>query len=118
MQEKLIEELYDFRMVYNAALFNEWAEQKSFDGGINYHNDKTKFDVHKSWKYSDGEFCFGGSCFIVMADLPTGQISNHYKWKYWDLFKIPEKEKANIWDGHTSEDVINRLKQFLQINNK
>lgn len=40
-----------------------------------------------------------------MAELPTGQISNHYEMKDWDLFNIPEKEKANMWDGHSPQDV-------------
>ena len=93
-------ELYEFRKVYNAALFNEWAK---FD--IPYYS------VHKSWKHFDGDLCFGGGWFIVVAVLPTGQISNHYEAKDWDLFKIPETEKALFeFDGHTSQDVINRLK--------
>ena len=44
-----------------------------------------------------------------MADLPTGQISNHYEERYWNLFKIPEKEVADKWDGHSDVDVQNRL---------
>jgi predicted nucleic-acid-binding Zn-ribbon protein len=90
-------ELYEFRKAYNVALFNEWAMQN-------------KYDVHKSWKHNDGEECFGGGWFIVVAVLPSGQISNHYEAKDWDLFKIPEEEKAkHPFDGHTGEDVINRL---------
>ena len=92
-------ELYEFRKAYNVALFNEWGK---FD--IPY------YDVHKSWKHNDGELCFGGGWFIVVAVLPTGQISNHYEAKDWDLFKIPEVEKAKYeFDGHTGQDVINRL---------
>ena len=92
------DELYEFRMVYNAALFNEWAK----DG---------KYSVHKSMCHYDGEECFGGGWFIVIANLPTGQISNHYKIENWDLFKIPSFDKAQCkFDGHTSEDVIKRLK--------
>lgn len=37
---------------------------------------------------------FGGDWFIVIAELPTGQISNHYRVEDWNLFDIPEKEKA------------------------
>jgi hypothetical protein len=92
-------ELYEFRKVYNAALFNEWAKF-----------DIPDYDVHKSWKHNDGELCFGGGWFIVVAVLPTGQISNHYEAKDWDLFKIPEVEKAKYeFDGHTSADVLARL---------
>ncbi len=93
-------ELYQFRMLFNAVLFNEWAEQG-------------RYDVHKSIKHNDGELCFGGGWFVVMADLPTGQISNHYELKDWDLFKIQTKEKANKWDGHSSRDVAKRLKKLL-----
>lgn len=93
-------ELYEFRVVYNAALFNEWALQN-------------KYEVHKSWLHHDGELCFGGGWFIVSAMLPTGQISNHYSSEYWDLFKIPETETALFpFDGHTSQDVLNRLENI------
>jgi len=103
-------ELYEFRKVYNAVLFNEWGKiyNGKFEEGI--MDFKPKYDVHKSWKHNDGELCFGGGWFIVLAMLPSGQISNHYKAGDWDLFKIPEVEKAKYpFDGHTSEDVIERL---------
>ena len=92
-----IQELYEFRKAYNAALFNEWALLG-------------KYSVHKSQRHGDGEPCFGGGWFIVMATPPTGQISNHYEMKDWDLFKCDERERAVIWDGHTSTDVLERLK--------
>jgi len=89
-------ELYEFRKIYNAVLFNEWTS----DG---------KYQIHKSKKHSDGEECFGGGWFIVMATLPTGQISNHYELKDWDLFDCQERELADKWDEHTSQDVLTRL---------
>ncbi len=102
------EELYEFRKVYNAALFNEWTIDRLVGSNI---VSTPKYDVHKSWKHSDGELCFGGGWFIVVAVLPTGQISNHYEAKDWDLFRIPETEKAKYeFDGHTSADVLNRLR--------
>lgn len=91
-------ELYYYRMLYNAAFFNllpkEW--------------------VHKSKRHHDGEECFGGGWFIVMANLPTGQISNHYELKDWDLFQIPEKKIADEWDGHTPQEAAERLHKYLQ----
>ena len=93
-------ELYEYRMLYNAALFNEFAKQ-----GL--------YDVHKSRKHSDGEIPFGDSnWFIVMAELPTGQISNHYEMKDWDKFQIPERPLANKWDEHSPRDVAERLTSF------
>ena len=106
------DELYEFRKMYNAVLFNEWATQSvgfNKDGSI-----KSKFDVHKSWRHNDGELCFGGGWFIVSAMLPTGLISNHYKEKDWDLFKVPEVEKALYeFDGHTPQEVLIRLKNLI-----
>ena len=91
-------ELYYYRMLYNAAFFNllpkEW--------------------VHKSKKHHTGEECFGGGWFIVMANLPTGQISNHYELKDWGLFQVPEKEYADEWDGHTPQEAAERLYKYLQ----
>jgi len=107
-------ELYEFRKVYNAALFNEWAEnlETSSDFGQALFN-VPKYNVHKSWRHSDGELCFGGGWFIVSAMLPTGLISNHYKAEDWDLFKIPEVDKALFeFDGHTGSDVLERIKNL------
>lgn len=94
-------ELYEFRKLYNAALFNEWSFYE-------VHN------VHKSKKHHDGEDCFGGGWFIVMAITSHGQISNHYELKDWDLFHCEERERADEWDGHTSQDVIKRLTQIAK----
>ena len=97
-------ELYDYRKAYNAAFFNELAKQ-----GL--------YDVHKSKRHSDGTIPFDDeNWFIVQAELPTGQISNHYEMKDWDLFNIPEKENANPYDGHTPQDVAKRLRDFLSLN--
>ena len=91
-------ELYEFRKMYNAALFNEWAAQG-------------RYEVHKSHRHNDGKLCFGNpDWFIVVAILPTGQISNHYKLKDWDLFKCEETKTAKYpFDGHTPKDVLQRL---------
>ena len=93
-------ELYAFRKAYNAALFNELAANG-------------KCSVHKSWRHYDGELCFGGGWFIVVAMLPSGQISNHYEAKDWDLFKVPATERAMFpFDGHTGADVVARLSSY------
>ena len=90
-------ELYRYRMLYNAAFFNLLPKQL----------------VHKSKRHHDGEECFGGGWFIVMANLPTGQISNHYELKDWDLFQMPEKEVADEWNGHTPQEAADRLHEYL-----
>lgn len=98
-------ELYEQRMLYNAALFNEWFLHR-------------EHDVHKSVRHSDGNLCFGdliesGGYFIVVATLPTGQISQHYKLEAWNLFRIPERPLPAVWDGHTPAEAIQRLQEFL-----
>lgn len=103
------EELYEFRKMYNAALFNEWAGDYNYAKGIN----EVEYDVHKSWRHNDGELCFGGGWFVVMAMLPAGQITNHYKAEDWDLFRIPEEPTAKYaYDWHTSQDVLDRLRSL------
>ena len=94
-------ELYEYRMQYNAALFNEWALQK-------------KYKVHKSWRHADNstEPIFGGGWFIVMAELPTGQISNHYESHDWDKFQIPVTPTAHAFDGHTPQQALDRIAQL------
>lgn len=105
-------ELYEFRKIYNAVLFNEWAKQKTLNP-FGHPSTIPKYDVHKSWRHEDGELCFGGGWFVVIAVLPSGQISNHYEAKDWELFEIPSYEKAIYpFDGHTPQDVITRLKKL------
>lgn len=71
-------------------------------------------EVCKSRRHSDGEKCFGSDdWFIVMAMLPTGQVSNHYESKYWDLFDVPERETSFEYDGHTPNEAADRLEQYL-----
>lgn len=95
-------ELYRYRMLYNAAFFNMLSRH-------------TSIPVVKSHRHGDGELCFGGGWFIVMAQLPTGQVSNHYEDRFWELFNLPEAEKAPEWDGHTPNDAADRLESFLEM---
>jgi hypothetical protein len=92
-----MDELYDYRMLYHAAAVNAWV-----------------WSTVKSWRHSDGEPCFGGGWFIVVTDLPTGQISNHYKAEYWDLFQVPEAVIPPKYDGHTPQIAAERLREWLQ----
>lgn len=98
-------ELYRYRLLYNAAFFNELAKLG-------------KVEVCKSHKHYDGEECFGGGWFIVMAELPTGQVSNHYENKDWDLFNVPELETSFEWDGHTPNEAADRIEAYLKQINK
>jgi hypothetical protein len=118
------DEIYNFRKLYNALLFNEWAMQIKMETAFSKDASgrtkqivvakSNKYDVHKSIRHHNGELCFGGGWFVVIAILPSGQITNHYEMKDWDLFKIPEVEKAKYeFDGHTSQDVVERMLNLL-----
>lgn len=100
------DELYEFRMLYHAAFVNAWLENvpDGLEGPV----------TTKSLRHSDGELCFGGGWFIVVTELPTGQISNHYETKHWDLFKVPAVERPQTYDGHTASDVVFRLRAYLE----
>ena len=95
-----MDELYRYRMLYNAMFANLFASQ---GGG-----------VHKSWRHADGELCFGGGWFIVTMQLPTGQVSNHYKAEHWDAFRVPERDHAAEWDGHTPEVAAERMERYVK----
>ena len=88
-----MDELYEYRMLYNALAANALAHL-----------------AVKSWRHSDGELCFGGGWFVVYLNLPTGQVSNHYKAEHWDLFNVPEEDTAPEYDGHTPAEAAERLK--------
>ena len=101
----LTSELYEFRMLYNAIAFNEL-----------YKNGE--IEVYKSKRHYGGEYCFDGEWFVVVAILPTGQITNHYHIDNWDLFNIPIKKKvSHKFDNHTPQDVIKRIKNYLILSN-
>ena len=100
-------ELYEFRKLYNALLFNQWARLG-------------KYNVVKSYRHSDGKFCFDSykEWFIVVAQTPFGQISNHYTSDKWDLFNVESVDKAPEFDGHTTQDVIERMQKTIEAENK
>lgn len=78
---------YDERMHLVAAL------ARLFPSGI---RDTDSPDWSPGWK----------GC--VYIDLPTGQISYHYHTRHAALFRdLPAYNQA--WDGHTKDDVHDRL---------
>jgi hypothetical protein len=82
-----------------------------------YHHRATLFSVicnmfpDKAWKsklHDTGDMFEG--MFIVGIETPEGQATYHYDIEpYWDMFKVKEFEKAPAWDGHTSDEAIERI---------
>lgn len=89
--------------------FNQLYHQRAilFATIVNENKDK----AWKSFKHSDGHYCFdeGGEMFIVGIDTPKGSYTYHYHKKYWDYFNCKELECGKVWDGHTEEDVTRLL---------
>ena len=85
-------DLYTQRLYLTAALFN-WHSAIAY----------------KTRRHADGSEPFGGGWFYVEIDTPDGPYGYHYENQFWDLFDIPERDKAREWDGHTSKDVARLL---------
>ena len=62
----------------------------------------------KSFRHSDGTFEEGW--FIAGLETPYGQITYHQKMEYWNLFDVKVLDKAPFYDGHTQDQVLERLK--------
>lgn len=81
-------DLYEQRLYLTAALFNDHPEL-----------------AYKTHRHADGSEPFGGGWFYVEIKTPEGPYGYHYENQFWDLFDIPESDKAREWDGYTSKDV-------------
>ena len=70
----------------------------------------------KSWRsklHSDGTMFDGW--FIAGIDTDFGQATYHLPIRLWELFgSIKELDRAPEWDGHTSDDVIIRIRKSAQ----
>lgn len=93
-------ELYQYRMLYNVHTLHAF--------------NAVGWEVTRSWKHSDGETCFGGGWFVVHAETPAGQITNHYAAEHWHLFGgITEALTAPEWDRHTPSEAAQRLEAAI-----
>jgi len=68
-------------------------------------------NAYKSRLHYDGSI-YGGY-FIAGCDLCPGVIACHLPTSMWDLCPAHEIERAPEWDGHTSNDVYDRLRDWL-----
>ena len=68
--------------------------------------------VWRSKLHSDGS-SFEGWFILGMNKKPGEQITYHLPESYWkELDWVETLEQAPEWDGHTSADVLNRLKDL------
>ena len=80
------DELYYHRMILTLVICKQ-NKDRAFKS--KQHHDGTMFD----------------DSFIVGLLTPYGQYTYHYNLKYWDMFDIPELNKAPEYDGHKPEDI-------------
>ncbi len=106
------EELYEHRIVIYIELCKWMFTLSVWHSEISEFLDYEKRGVWKSKKHSDGSEW--GGWFILGIGYESGrQITYHLPISKWnDCGEIPEIEKAPEWDGHTSADVLERLKQL------
>ena len=73
-----------------------------------------------SWvakKHNDGTMYNGW--FIAGMNLPTGSVTYHLPESMWKLMgSIKKLLLAPEWDGHTPLDVVNRLKEWIEMEGK
>lgn len=92
-------ELYEHRHALFALIVNIAAEN-----GM-------EASAWKTWRNQEGEKWDGW--FIAGLDTFYGQISYHMPAEWWDRVIAPEIERNANYDGHTSKDVLNRLRAML-----
>jgi len=90
-------ELYKHRI----HLFIALCKSLQAHNTISWKSIKSK--LHYDWTSFDW-------WFIIQLKTPKWQISYHLPNEYWDKCNFIETvEKANEWDWHTSNDVLDRL---------
>lgn len=106
-----MDELYDHRITLFVALCMSLAVYKALPDSYS----EIDYGVWRSKRHSDGELCFGNENWFVMGiGKEAGkQITYHLPIERWDECSFAEElETAPEFDGHTSEDVLNRLKEI------
>lgn len=99
-------ELYEHRI----ALFIALCKRLSCLPG----DFKTPYDsmVWRSLKHSDGTV-WDGWFILGIGVEPETQITYHLPFSKWDECRFAHTLiQAPEWDGHTSDDVLKRLKRF------
>ena len=86
-------ELYRHRIALFCALCNLLPEL-SFKS-------KKHYDEENDPMFNDS--------FIVGINTPKGIATYHIKLKYWEMFVIPELERAPKYDSYSSDDVVDRI---------
>lgn len=101
-------ELYEHRYVLFIALCKEVlrAERKSVSEGALQYGTR----VYKAQRNADGTKWDGWFLLVLYTMSSQEQISYHLPIKYWNEVDCIEFDINPKFDGHTSKDVLERLK--------
>ena len=93
------DQLYRHRIILFCALCNllpeiSWKSKKHYD-----EENDPMFD----------------DSFIAGINTPLGVATYHIKLKYWDLFNVPEIEKAPKYDNYSDDEVIARVLSLSEL---
>jgi hypothetical protein len=107
-------ELYEHRI----TLFIALCKALKFTPIMVSEDGKTELDNSSPWRskrHSDGEFAFGGNWFVLgMFKTKHRQITYHLPIDRWEKTNFAETlDKAPDFDGHTSGDVLIRIKNLF-----
>lgn len=94
------DELYEHRHLLYLSLIASESQHGTF---------AWKSKLHEDGSFYEGYFLAG--LYLPYVDK---YITYHLPMKYWDLCGASTLEKAYKWDGHTSNDVLNRLKEYIK----
>lgn len=99
-------ELYDHRITLFIALCKYISDSGQYAEYM--HAPK----VWRAKKHSDGELAFTGKWFVLGIGKEEGeQITYHLPISRWNQTDFAETlDRAPKWDGHSSNDVLKRLK--------
>lgn len=86
-------ELYHHRIILFCTLCNIFAD-------VSWKS-KKHFDEENDPMFNDS--------FIAGINTPDGIATYHIKLKYWDMFDIPEIDRAPKYEQYDSDDVIERV---------
>lgn len=102
------DELYQHRYTLYMALARLLKRQENAIG----HIPPGESFVWRSKNHSDGELAFGGGWFVLGIGKDKGrQITYHLPMDRWEECDFAEPlDRAPEWDGHSSADVLERIK--------
>lgn len=97
-------ELYHHRIILFCTLCNIFAD-------VSWKS-KKHFDEENDPMFNDS--------FIAGINTPDGIATYHIKLKYWNMFDIPEIDRAPKYEQYDSDDVIERVYSLSKskINNR